>query len=73
VLLLVTVGGLYLLHLDVLANVLILGASVLLARLDLVRIQVVPAPAVMAVVFSLIVLAGASFGRVIAFWWMTSR
>ena len=65
-LLLVTVGGLYLLHLDVLANVLILGAAVMLARLDLVRIQVVPPPLVMAVVFSVLVLGGASFGRVLA-------
>jgi hypothetical protein len=66
-LLLVTVGGLYLLHLDVLANVLILGAAVMLARLDLVRIQVVPPPVVMAAVFSLLVLGGASLGRVLAY------
>jgi len=65
-LLLVTVGGLYLLHLEVLANVLILGSAVMLARLDLVRIQVVPPPLVMAVVFSVLVLGGASFGRVLA-------
>lgn len=36
-LLIVTVGGLYLLHLKVLANVLILACAVLLARLDLAR------------------------------------
>jgi hypothetical protein len=65
-LLLVTAGGLYLLHLEVLANVLILGSAVMLARLDLVRIQVVPPPLVMAVVFSVLVLGGASFGRVLA-------
>jgi hypothetical protein len=65
-LLLVTVGGLYLLHLEVLANVLILGSAVMLARLDLVRIQVVPPPLVMAGVFSVLVLGGASFGRVLA-------
>jgi hypothetical protein len=65
-LLLVTVGGLYLLHLEVLANVLILGSAVMLARLDLVRIQVVPPPLVMAVVFSVLVLGGASLGRVLA-------
>jgi hypothetical protein len=65
-LLLVTVGGLYLLHLEVLANVLILGSSVMLARLDLVRIQVVPPPLVMTGVFSVLVLGGASFGRVLA-------
>ena len=67
VLLLVTVGGLYLLHLEVLANVLILGSALLLARLDLVRIQVVPPPAVMALVFGLLVLGGASLGRLLAF------
>ena len=49
-LLMVTVGGLYLLHLDVLANVLVLGSAVLLARLDLVRIQVIPPPALMAAI-----------------------
>jgi hypothetical protein len=65
-LLLVTVGGLYLLHLEVLANVLILGSAVMLARLDLIRIQVVPPPLVMAGVFSVLVLGGASFGRVLA-------
>jgi hypothetical protein len=65
-LLLVTVGGLYLLHLDVLANVLILGSALMLARLDLVRIQVVPPPLVMTVVFSVLVLGGASLGRVLA-------
>ncbi len=66
VLLMVTVGGLYLLHLDVLANVLVLGSAVLLARLDLVRIQVIPPPALMAVVFTVLVLGGASLGRVLA-------
>jgi hypothetical protein len=65
-LLLVTVGGLYLLHLEVLANVLILGSAVMLARLDLIRIQVVPPPLVMAGAFSVLVLGGASFGRVLA-------
>ena len=43
-LLLVIAGGLYLLHLSVLANVLILGSSVLLARLDMARVRVVPHP-----------------------------
>jgi hypothetical protein len=66
ILLMVTVGGLYLLHLEVLANVLILGSAVLLARLDLVRIQVVPPPAVMATVFTVLVLGGASLGRLLA-------
>lgn len=43
-LLLVITGGLYLLHLSVLANVLILATSVLLARLDMARVRVVPHP-----------------------------
>ncbi len=64
-LLLVTVGGLYLLHLEVLANVLILGSAVLLARLDLLRIQVVPPPALMALVFGVLVMGGASLGRLL--------
>lgn len=40
----VTVVALYLLHLAVLANVLILGSTVLLARLDLARVRVAPPP-----------------------------
>ncbi len=64
-LLAVTVGGLYLLHLNVLANVLILGSAVLLARLDLVRVRVVPPPLVLAAVLTLLVLGGANFGRMI--------
>lgn len=43
-LLLVITGGLYLLHLSVLSNVLILASSVLLARLDMARVRVVPHP-----------------------------
>lgn len=43
-LLVVITGGLYLLHLSVLANVLILATSVLLARLDMARVRVVPHP-----------------------------
>jgi hypothetical protein len=64
-LLLVTIGGLYLLHLNVLANVLILGSAVLLARLDLLRVRVVPPPLVLAAVLTLLVLGGANFGRMI--------
>ncbi|MEB3270527.1 MAG: hypothetical protein VKJ44_02600 [Synechococcus sp.] len=62
-LLLVITGGLYLLHLEVLSNVLILASAVLLARLDLVRLRVVPPPFVMTVVLSVLVLAGVSLGR----------
>jgi hypothetical protein len=64
-LLLVTVGGLYLLHLNVLANVLIMGSAVLLARLDLLRVRVVPPPLVLAGVLTLLVLGGANFGRML--------
>jgi hypothetical protein len=62
-LLLVTMGGLYLLHMEVLANVMILGSAVLLARLDLVRIRVVPPPLQMLAILSILVLGGLSLGR----------
>ncbi len=62
-LLLVITGGLYLLHMDVLSNVLILGSSVLLARLDLARIRVQPQPLLLAALLSLLVLGGAGLGR----------
>ena len=63
-LLLVITGGLYLLHLDVLSNVLILASAVLLARLDLVRLRVAPPPFVMTLILSVLVLGGISLGRV---------
>jgi hypothetical protein len=62
-LLLVTVGGLYLLHLQALTNVMILASAVLLARLDLARIRVSPPPLVLSVSLSVLVLAGAVLGR----------
>jgi hypothetical protein len=62
-LLLVTMGGLYLLHMEVLANVMILGSAVLLARLDLVRIRVVPPPLQMLAILSVLVLGGLTLGR----------
>ena len=62
-LLLVTIGGLYLLHLDVFSNVLILASSVLLARLDLVRIRVVPSPPMLAIMLAVLVFVGAGVGR----------
>jgi len=62
-LLLVTIGGLYLLHLEVFSNVLILAASVLLVRLDLVRIRVAPPPVVLALMLALVVLVGANLGH----------
>ncbi len=63
-LLLVTMAGLYMLHLEVLTVVLILGSAVLLARLDLVRIRVVPPPLLLAVVLCGLVLAGLNIGRI---------
>jgi hypothetical protein len=67
ILLLVTIAGLYLLHLDVLSNVLILASAVLLARLDLVRLRLMPQPALLAILLSLVVLGGASLGH-----WLSS-
>jgi hypothetical protein len=67
-LLLVTMGGLYLLHLDVLSVVVILGVGVLLARLDLVRIRIVPSPLLLTVLLSLLVLGGLNVGRAIGPW-----
>ncbi|MEA5422879.1 hypothetical protein VB716_10130 [Synechococcus sp. CCY9201] len=62
-LLLVTLAGLYLLHLNILANVLILAPAVLLARLDLVRIRVVPSSTTMVLVLNILVLSGLMAGR----------
>jgi hypothetical protein len=64
-LLLVTVGGLYLLHLNALANVLIMASAVLLTRLDLLRVRVVPPPMLLAGVLALMVLGGANLGRML--------
>jgi hypothetical protein len=61
--LIITVGGLYMLHLQVLSHVLIVASTVLLARVDLARIRVSPSPAVLALAFSAIVLAGGSLGH----------
>lgn len=61
----VTVGGLYLMNVQELANVLILASAVLLARLDLVRIRVAASPLLMAVSMALVVLGGVNLGRII--------
>ena len=61
-LLLVVTGGIYLLKLNVLTNVLILGSAVLLARLDLTRIGVVPAPFPSLVLLSAVVYGGIAAG-----------
>lgn len=62
-LLLVIIGGLYLIHLEVLASVLILGTALLLTRLDLLRVRMQPSPLVTTLVLALLVLAGLSLGR----------
>ncbi|MFZ0409394.1 MAG: hypothetical protein WAM11_14990 [Cyanobium sp.] len=62
-LLLVITGGLYLLHMEVFSNVLILGSAVLLARLDLARIRMQLPPLLLAAILSLLVLGGAGLGR----------
>jgi hypothetical protein len=64
-LLVVTMGGLYLLHLNVLANVLILASTVLLARLDLARIRVVYSPLLSTSLLALVVLGGMMLGSYI--------
>jgi len=61
-LLIVITGGLYLLHLAVLAEVLVLASSVLLARLDLSRLRFAPAPLIGALGLSVWVLVGISLG-----------
>lgn len=68
-LLIVTVGGLYLLHLNVLSNVLILASGVLLARLDLARLRLLPPPLITALGLSALVLFGSSLGRHLALAW----
>jgi hypothetical protein len=65
-LLLVTLLGIYMLHLEMLANVLILGCSVLLARLDMLRVRLAPPPMVTVALLTILVLGGASLGRLLA-------
>jgi hypothetical protein len=65
-LLLVTLGGLYVLRLRVLGNMLILASAVLLARLDLARLRIVPPAQNLALVFVIVVLLGAAAGRWLA-------
>ena len=64
-LLIVITGGLYLLHLSVLAEVLVLASSVLLARLDLSRLRFAPAPLMGALGLSVWVLVGISLGALL--------
>jgi len=62
-LLIVTLVGIYILHIEMLADVLMLGCTVLLARLDMVRARVVPPPLVTVCLLILLVIGGASLGR----------
>ena len=62
-LLIVITGGLYLLHLAVLSEVLVLASAVLLARLDLSRLRIVPMPLYAAFGLCGWVLVGLVIGR----------
>jgi hypothetical protein len=62
-LMIVIAGGLYLLHLAVLSEVLVLASAVLLARLDLIRLRIMPAPWLACLALSSWVLLGIVVGR----------
>ena len=62
-LLAVITGGLYLLHLAVFAEVLVLASATLLARLDLLRLRLGPAPVLTSAGLSAWVLLGIVIGR----------
>lgn len=62
-LLAVITSGLYLLHLAVFAEVLVLASAVLLARLDLTRLRLVPPPMLASLAISGWVLLGIAIGR----------
>ena len=62
-LLTVITGGLYLLHLAVLTEVLVLASAVLLARLDLTRLRLVPPPLLAVAGLSGWVLLGITIGH----------
>ena len=57
-LLLVITSGIYLLRLNLLADLLIVSSAVLLARLDLTRVGFVPPSLVMMVILSLVLFSG---------------
>ena len=57
-LLVVITGGIYLLKLNVLTDVLILASALLLARLDLIRIGVLPAAGIGLLLMSVVVIGG---------------
>jgi len=60
---LVITMGLYMLSLSLLSDVLILASATLLARLDLTRINVVPAPQITAFWLAVIVISGIWIGH----------
>ncbi|MCX5946079.1 MAG: hypothetical protein NTZ53_12445 [Cyanobacteria bacterium] len=60
---LVITGGVYLMHLNVLTDVLLLGAAVLLARLDLIRIRMPMNPVGVSSGLSALVLTGVWIGH----------
>ena len=64
-LLVVITGGIYLLKLNVLTNVLILASALMLARLDLIRIGVQPAAGICLLVMSLVVIGGIFAGTLL--------
>jgi hypothetical protein len=59
----VITSGLYLLHLAVFSEVLVLASAVLLARLDFARLGLAPRPPLAAFAISLWVLLGIGIGR----------
>ena len=66
-LLVVITGGIYLLKLNVLTNVLILASALLLARLDLIRIGVQPDAGICLLVMSLVVIGGIFAGTLLPY------
>ena len=64
-LLLVVTLGIYVLRLNLLADVLIIASAVLLARLDLTRIGVVPPSTLMVLLLSSVLLGGIWIGHLI--------
>ena len=64
-LLLVVTAGIYVLRLNLLADVLIIASAVLLARLDLTRIGVVPSSSLTVLLLSGILLGGIWLGHLI--------
>ena len=64
-LLVVITGGLYLLKLNVLTDVLILASALLLARLDLLRIGLLPAAGIGLLLMSVVVIGGILAGTLL--------